>query len=179
MPTRIEVAMSMSFAQIAALDLSARPTPELAHDRRAELIAWYRYQRHEFQRKLRDLAPGQLVEHAIPPVELSVMGLVRHMADMEQGYVRFGLEGGEDTVLYGEDDYAGATLETLDEDLALYFQKVEEADAAINATPSLEAIGAGSGQPLRWVLLKMTNEYAIHAGQAHMLRYAALGEVRR
>jgi len=44
--------------------------------------------------------------------------------------------------------------------------------------PSLEATGLGHGRSLRATLVKMVDEYAIHAGQAHMLRFAALGELR-
>jgi hypothetical protein len=46
-------------------------------------------------------------------------------------------------------------------------------------SPSLDTVGAGHGRPLAAVLVKMIDEYALHAGQAHMLRFAALGEMRR
>ncbi len=45
--------------------------------------------------------------------------------------------------------------------------------------PSLDANGLGHGRPLRATLVKMIDEYALHAGQAHMLRFAALGEMIR
>ena len=37
----------------------------------------------------------------------------------------------------------------------------------------------GHGWSLRATLVKMVDEYALHAGQAHMLRFAALGEIIR
>ena len=69
---------------------------------------WLRYQRHEFVRKLRDLTPEGLVAWSIPPVELSVLGLVRQMTQMEHGYLTWGLGGGDKVFVYGDNDYAGA-----------------------------------------------------------------------
>lgn len=169
----------MSYAVLQSMDMSAASQPDPDADMRSHLQAWLRYQRHEFLRKLRDLTPEGLVAFSVPPLELSVLGLVRHMTQMEHGYITWGLAGGERHLLYGEDDYAGGTLESLDEDLALYFAEVERADRAISASPGIDAPGVGHGRPLGAVLIKMVDEYALHAGQAHMLRFAALGEVLR
>jgi hypothetical protein len=45
--------------------------------------------------------------------------------------------------------------------------------------PSLDSNGDGTGRTLQATLVKMIDEYALHAGQAHMLRFAALGEMIR
>lgn len=39
--------------------------------------------------------------------------------------------------------------------------------------------GLGSAAPLSHVLARMIDEYALHSGQAHMRRFAALGRVQR
>jgi hypothetical protein len=80
---------------------------------------------------------------------------------------------------YGEDDYAGGSTETLVEDVRLYLAEIEKADKAIASLPSLDSLGLGHGQPLGATLVKMIDEYALHSGQAHMLRFAALGEIVR
>ena len=161
------------------MDLSAWAQPEPSADFRGHLVDWLGYQRHEFLRKLRDLTSERLVAWSIPPVELSVLGLVRHMTQMEHVHLSWGLGGGERVLVYGEDDYAGGSVETVDEDLDRYFAEVERADRAIAGCPSLDTPGAGQGRPLGAVLVKMVDEYALHAGQAHMLRFAALGEMIR
>jgi len=69
------------------VDFSAWEEPEPTSDFRQFLEEWLRYQRHEFLRKLRDLTPEGLVAWSVPPVELSVLGLVRHMTQMEHGYL--------------------------------------------------------------------------------------------
>jgi Protein of unknown function (DUF664) len=151
------------------------PTPDLGQT----LEDWLRYQRHEFLRKLRDLSPEALTLWAIPPVELSVLGLVRHMTQMEHVYLAWGLGGGERIMVYGDDDYAGGSVETIEEDLGRYLAEIEKADHAIAALPSIDSAGAGHGLPLGATLVKMLDEYALHSGQAHMLRFAALGEIIR
>jgi hypothetical protein len=55
----------------------------------------------------------------------------------------------------------------------------EQIMGAIAALPSLDSPGAGHGSPLGATLVKILDEYAPHGGQAHMLRFAALGEIIR
>lgn len=153
--------------------------PEPVTDLRALLVGWLEYQRHEFMRKLRDLTPEQLVAWSVPSVELSVLGLVRHMQQEEHFFLTWGLGGGERVETYGVDDFAGGSVETVEEDLTLYLDEVVKADAAIAEMPTLDTPGRGHGQPLGPMLVKMIDEYALHAGQAHMLRFAALGEMKR
>jgi hypothetical protein len=101
------------------------------------------------------------------------------MTQMEHVYLSWGLGGGERTLRYGDDDYAGGSSSTVDDDLHWYFDQVDQAKAAVAAMPSLTAEGRGHGRPLQATLVKMIDEYALHAGQAHMLRFAALGKIIR
>lgn len=169
----------MTIDSLNGFDFTAWEQPDAELESRELLEAWLRYQRHEFHRKLRDLDREQLVAWSIPPVKLSVLGLVRHMTQMEHVYLSWGLGGGDRVLRYGEDDYAGGSPASVDEDLGWYFDEVAKSEAAIASMASLDAKGRGHGRPLEATLIKMLDEYAIHAGQAHMLRYAALGEVRR
>ena len=169
----------MAISMLADVDFSSWDQPDATSAPRELLESWLRYQRHEFLRKLRDLSPDQLVAWSVPPVELSVLGLVRHMTQMEHVYLSWGLGGGERALRYGDEDYAGGSVATIDDDLRWYFDEVARADAAIEGMDSLDAVGAGHGWPLRAALVKMVDEYALHAGQAHMLRFAALGEMIR
>lgn len=169
----------MTMDPLAGYDFSAWTEPDPDLEPREFLEAWLDYQRHEFLRKLRNLSRDQLAAWSIPPVELSVLGLVRHMTQMEHLWLTSGLGGGEPDLRYGDDDYAGGSAETVDEDLGWYFEEVARADDAVAAMPSLETVGSGHGRPLQATFVKMIDEYALHAGQAHMLRFAALGEMTR
>lgn len=169
----------MSAEMVSQLDFGRWDEPPVSTDMREVLTDWLNYQRHEFCRKLRDLTPEGLVAWSVPPVELSVLGLVRHMQQMEHVYLAWGLGGGERESSYGDEDYAGGSVETIDADLRRYLDEVERADVAIAALPSLDSPGLGHGEPLGATLVKMIDEYALHSGQAHMLRFAALGEIVR
>ena len=56
----------MSIQALEAMDLSAASQPDPTADPRDLLEGWYRYQRHEFLRKLRDLTPEQMASWSIP-----------------------------------------------------------------------------------------------------------------
>lgn len=169
----------MVIEALRGIDFGASEQPDPTLEPRRLLESWLAYQRHEFLRKLRDLDADGLVAWSVPPLELSVLGLVRHMTQMEHVWLAQGLAGGERVMVYGEDDYPGGSPETVEEDLTRYFAEVDRADIAVAAMPSLDAPGAGHEWPLRAALVKMIDEYALHAGQAHMLRFAALGEMIR
>jgi Protein of unknown function (DUF664) len=166
-------------AALVDVDFTSWSEPDDTGDERADLVAWLEYQRHEFLRKLRDLSAEQALQWAVPPVEVSVLGLVRHLRQMEAGYLGWGLSGAGERDLYGDDDFAGGTPDSVDDDIRGWMAEVRRADAAIAACASLDARGRGHGRSLRWSLLKMVHEYTLHAGQAHMIRFAALGEMRR
>jgi hypothetical protein len=163
----------------ASLDFTRWDQPRPESDLRVGLIRWLEYQRHEFQRKWRDLEPAQLAAWSVPPVELSVLGLIRHMQQMEHVCLSWGLGGGERIETYGDDDFAGGTAQTVDEDVQRYLDEVERSAAAIELLPRLDSPGLGHGKPLGDTLIKMIDEYALHSGQAHMLRFAALGQMLR
>ena len=169
----------MSIEFFGGSDFSRQKEPKPTTELRPFLEGWLGYQRHEFLRKVRDLTPEGLVAWSVPPVELSVLGLIRHMTQMEHVYLSWGLAGGERVLVYGEDDYSGGSVSTIDEDLRRYFEEVKDSDTAIADMLSLDAVGTGHGRPLGATLVKMIDEYALHAGQAHMLRFAALGKIVR
>lgn len=164
---------------LGRLDFNRRDEPEPDTDLRRLLTAWLDYQRHEFRRKWRDLSPEALAQWSIPPVELSVLGLIRHMTQMEHVNLSWGLGGGELEMIYGDDDYAGGSAGTVSADVEAYLVEVERADEAIASMPGLDSTGRGHGRHLAASLVKMIDEYALHSGQAHMLRFAALGEMIR
>jgi hypothetical protein len=170
---------SGGYVALSDAELARRREPSDTGDERADLVAWLAYQRHEFGRKLRDLSADQLVDQAVPPVQLSVLGLVRHMRQMEAAYLGWGLSGEGAREIYGEDDFPGGSVETIDEDLAGWRAEIQRSDAAIAALRSLDDVGLGHGRSLRWTLFKMVHEYTLHAGEAHMIRFAALGELIR
>lgn len=121
----------MTIEPLVAIDLSALSEPDPGLDQRELYEGWLRYQRHEFVQKLRDLSRDQLAAWSVPPLELSVLGLVRDMTRIEHDYVTWGLGGGEQHLQHGDDDTGGSAA-TGDADLRWYFEEVDRSNAAVS-----------------------------------------------
>src|SRR5262245_65718847 len=65
-----------------------RPSPPRAAPEREMLEAWLDFHRITLERKCSGLSPAQLRRRAVPPSALSLLGLVRHMADVERNWFR-------------------------------------------------------------------------------------------
>src|SRR4029078_9546499 len=62
----------VSVSVLDSVDLTRSDQPASTGDPKDDLVAWLRYQRHEFLRKLRDLDPSQMAACPWPPVDASV-----------------------------------------------------------------------------------------------------------
>ena len=151
-----------------------RKTPRVPHDERASLESWLEYHRATLLIKCAGLTPDQLVTRSCPPSVLSLLGLVRHMAEVESWFHVF--DGAPTEYIFCTKESPDADIEDLDprradEDLAIYRASVERSRAAVTGR-SLDDLIPGSGKPtsLRWVYQHMIEEYARHNGHADVLR---------
>ncbi|KDN86078.1 DinB family protein [Kitasatospora cheerisanensis] len=160
-------------------DDDGRVTPPLVGDERELLTAYLDYHRETFALKCAGVPVERLSETAVPPSGLSLHGLVRHLAGVEQWWLETQFAGNEDKPLhYYSDDDPDQDFERLDGDfaeaLAVWRSQVEISRRIVAEAPSLDATGIhkGSGQPvsLRRILLNMLAEYARHNGHADLLR---------
>ena len=60
-------------------------------DERSILLGWLAFHRNALARTCADLEPGQLVERSTPPSPLSLLGLVRHLTELERAYAVWAL----------------------------------------------------------------------------------------
>src|ERR1700746_3155376 len=95
----------------------ARPAQNAGE--REMLTGWLEHHRGVLIWKCEDLTAGQLRQRAVPPSTLSLLGLVRHMAEGERGWVR--------QVFLGE-DVPDLYVRSADEDAD--FNDVDQADPA-------------------------------------------------
>jgi uncharacterized damage-inducible protein DinB len=150
---------------------------------RAMLDAWLDYHRATLAMKCDGLSDAQLRERAVPPSTLSLLGLVRHMADVERNWFRRVLGGGDAPPLYWSDDDPDGDFDNVDtadvaDGFAVWRSECEWARQA-TAAASLETTGLRRGEPvsLRWILVHMIEEYARHNGHADLLRERIDGTV--
>lgn len=154
--------------------VTTRPDPPTAGDERAILLGWLAFHRETLAMKCDGLSRQQLITMSIPPSDLSLLGLVRHLTEMERGYFVYGIGGGTFQLVYCTDenpdaDIAGVADADPDADFATWQAECAHADRLIAVVPSLDDLGA-AGNSLRWNLAKVLQEYARHNGHADLLR---------
>ncbi len=163
-----------------------RPDVPLIADERTMLRAHLEYHRSTLAWKCDDLGDEDLRTPASKPSALSLLGLVRHLAEVERTWFRKTVNGEHDlpNVWSHADDYqtaydpAGCTRE---EAFAAWRDEVRQARRIELAAPSLDLVVR---QPrwdedvsLRFVMLHMIHEYARHNGHADLVREAIDGTV--
>jgi hypothetical protein len=148
-------------------------------DERTSLTTVLDFQRATLELKCAGLTDDQLRARAVPPSTLSLLGIVRHLADVER--VWFGnrfAHLGLPTRFYCEPDNLGGDFDDLHsaevgEVFVVWRATCDESREVVAAAGSLEELGVrGDGSPvtLRWILLHMVEEYARHNGHADLLR---------
>ena len=115
--------------------------------------------------------------HRRAPSALSLLGLVRHMAEVERNWFR-PLLAGEDMVgiyapgLDAEVAFGDVASADVAESFRTWQAECDHARALTAAAPSLDITGERGGErfTLRWVITHMIEEYARHNGRADLLR---------
>ncbi len=162
---------------MAAWSAPERIDPPFQDPERAALEAWLEYHRATLLTKCAGLTPEQLATRSVPPSTLSLLGLVRHMAEVERSWFRRRLDRQDLPYLYcspenQDGDFDDVDPARADDDRAAYRAEVDAA-RDVAASHGLDDIGlARSGKPvdLRWIYLHMIEEYARHNGHADLLR---------
>jgi hypothetical protein len=146
-------------------------------DERAMLEGWLDWHRQTLLRKAAGLTAEQLKTAAVEPSNLTLLGLIRHMTEVERAWFRRRATGQDVADVYctpdnidGDfDDVAGADAEA---DYARFVAEIELARKDAAGLPlehefSTERVPVIS---LRWAYLHMIEEYARHNGHADLLR---------
>jgi uncharacterized damage-inducible protein DinB len=163
-----------------------RPSPPRSAPEREMLEAWLDFHRLTLERKCSDLSPEQLRRRAVPPSPLSLLGLVRHMAEVERGWFRRALANEDAPPHYYSDDDPDGDFDHVDtadvaEAFATWRAECAHARAVLALFSNLDAMGRDETRPgrpsVRWVLVHMIEEYARHNGHADLLREVIDGVV--
>ena len=158
---------------------------------RPMLQAWLDYQRATLALKCEGLDDEQLRLRSVPPSLLSLVGLVRHMAEVERYWFRVVLAGEPLPDIYCTPDQPDADFLDVDEAsgtqaLATWRTECDLARSVAASRADLDATGtrpaggpglAGRRVSLRWILVHMIEEYARHNGHADLLRERIDGTV--
>jgi hypothetical protein len=142
---------------------------------------WIDDLRAAVERKAEGLTPDQLAARSVPPSTLSVLGLVRHLAQMEHYWFVVTLSRADEPQLYVEDgdweaQFLGAVADqaVVDDAFATWRSVRARADEVMDRLESADLdfvwdpddrIGS-----VRDALLQVVYEYSRHAGHLDLLR---------
>jgi Protein of unknown function (DUF664) len=148
-----------------------RSDPPARGDERATIVGFLRWQRQTLELKCSGLDPAELARRAVDPSTLSLLGVVRHMADVERGWFRPVMAGQDAPRRYssatdpdGDFDGAAPDPEVVAEAWDAWREEVAFADRLVAEAPDLGVTGKDPYRgaiSLRWVLVHMIEEYAV------------------
>jgi uncharacterized damage-inducible protein DinB len=163
-------------------DTDPRAEPPVQADERAMMVGFLRWQRDTLELKCAGLDAASLARRSVDSSTLSLLGLVRHMADVERGWFRRGMAGQDAPPHFysaadPDGDFDGAVPDpaVVEEAWNLWRAEVAFADRFVAEAADLDVLGAlpdawRGAMSLRWVLVHMVEEYARHNGHADLLR---------
>jgi uncharacterized damage-inducible protein DinB len=157
-----------------------RIDPEPSADERVTLNGFLDYQRGTMITKIDGLTDEQARTRFVGS-DTTLLGLVRHLTEVERNWFRRRLRGEDAPPLYYSDadpdgDFHPGADWTIAEAVASYERECEVSRVIVADTASLDEVtvvpirGYDAPVSLRWILVHMIEETARHAGHADILR---------
>jgi uncharacterized damage-inducible protein DinB len=149
-------------------------------DEKETLAEYLRVQRLTLEMKCAGLGPADFARRSVEPSTMSLLGLIRHMADVERTWFRQRLAGQDVQRHYRtlgdrDADFNGAVGDpvVVEEAWRLWRDACAFADQYIEQATDLGQVyddPRGGQFSLREVLVHMVEEYARHNGHADLIR---------
>jgi uncharacterized damage-inducible protein DinB len=160
-----------------APEVTRTDPPDVA-DERTALQGWLDYHRATLCWKCAGLTGDQLVLRPVGSSTLSLLGLIRHMTEVERGWFRrrFGGQTELPAVYYSDEqpdgDFDLTDPADAEADFAAFVAECAGADDAARGRSLDETFlnRSGNTMDLRWIYLHMIEEYARHNGHADLIR---------
>jgi uncharacterized damage-inducible protein DinB len=154
------------------------PEENVPKDERGTYADYLRHYRLTLEMKCDGLSPEQMATRSVPPSTMSLLGLVRHMAEVERSWFRRVLSQEDVPRLWGprrsDADWDGAVGDaaSVEEAWDAWREEVAFAEQWVRDNPdmALEVHHHGDTVSVRDVLVHMVEEYARHCGHADLLR---------
>jgi len=154
-----------------------RVDPPYVADERTSLQAWLDFHRQTLLWKCAGLTHEQLATRSAEPSDMSLLGLVRHMTDVERWWFRTRLRredvdgpfGPTDNPSGDFDDLGSVPAAEVWEAFRAECAAADDAAAGLPLDATFEHARHGTID-LRWLYVHMIEEYARHNGHADLLR---------
>ncbi len=161
-------------------DFGDRPRAPFVGDERAVLDGWLDFHRATLLWKCEGLTLDKLKLAPVPTSTLTLLGLVRHLTEVERGWFLPFL-GEQVPDLYCSEDNPDGDFDDVPDadaagDLARYGEVVD-AISELLAHRQLDEVEVDGEKSynLRWIMTHLIEEYARHNGHADLLREAIDG----
>ena len=159
--------------------------PPLLAGERETLRAFLDFHRATLALKCEGLTDEELRRQSSPPSTLSLLGLVRHIAEVERTWFRRVINAEDIPLIWSAtgdfQEAYDASASSRSEAFEAWQREVEHARRIEREAESLDVTGHqarwGEDVSLRLVMLHMMHEYARHNGHADFLREAIDGTV--
>jgi uncharacterized damage-inducible protein DinB len=157
--------------------MSEQTLPEskaFGDDERSVLLGYLAYHRAVLARKLDGLSDADARRASIPPSRMTLLGLIRHMTDVERWWFRrVFVATGVPPLFEQEEEWDVPATATVADALAAYWAEIAAVDEILAAADP-EDISSGDPEggrhSLRRTIVHMIEEYARHCGHADLLR---------
>jgi hypothetical protein len=157
-----------------------RIEPSRTSSEKEALDQWVDFHRATLLMKCEGLTVEQLKMRSVEPSSLSLLGLVRHMSEVERGWFRRHAASEDIAFQYSSDAEPEADLLNIEVadaslDIANYVAECQRSREA-TANLDLDELVASRGhhpertRNIRWIYLHMIEEYARHNGHADLIR---------
>jgi uncharacterized damage-inducible protein DinB len=159
-------------------DKDPRMSDASSRGERAVLVEYLEHYRTTLELKCEGLTAEQMAARSVPPSTLSPLGMVRHMARVEQSWFRRVIEGRTDIARLFQDEDGGFEFDVAAVDdsfvadaWGLWRDEVSYAREVLERT-DLDALVDVHGDPteVRDIVVHMIEEYARHCGHLDLLR---------
>jgi len=179
----------MSIDMFIEPDQDPRAEPPGQGSELATLTGFLDWYRKTLVLKCAGLDAAALATRSVEPSKMSLLGLVRHMADVERNWFRRFMAGQDAPDRYSskedpDGDWDGAKPDpaVVAEAWQAWREEVAFAEQFVAVAPGLDLPGQredrrGGVLTLRWVLTHMVEEYARHIGHADLIRERIDGAV--
>lgn len=151
---------------------------------RAVLTGYLRNYRLTLELKCSGLDAEQLTRRSVPPSNLSLLGLLRHLTEVERYWFRNAMAGEDVPDLYvreGESDWDidGAVAEeaVVEEAWQNWRAEVKYGEEFVAAAADFDLTAPDGENNLRDVLVHLIEEYCRHMGHADLIRERIDGRV--
>ena len=150
---------------------------------RSMLEAWLEFHRVTLLLKCEGASEADLRKRPVPTSNLSLHGLVRHMAEVERNWFQRVLQGEKEPFIWVDPQVDDSELVPLDNAVWSEDRATWQAECArsrgVAAQHGLDDTGVrrGASFSLRWIYVHMIEEYARHNGHADLIRELVDGEV--